>query len=95
MLRKFKISDMVNRSILQTLNRSINTVVTVLISITTVYIFAKIYNISSVAEFSFPLIIGIASGGYSSIFIASPLWVIWKEHQEKRRISKRIKPARA
>jgi preprotein translocase subunit SecF len=84
LLRKMPIAELVNRSILQTLNRSINTVVTVLISILTVFIFASVYKIHSVTEFTFPLLIGITSGCYSSIFIASPLYVMWKEYKAKR-----------
>ncbi|MDP4182299.1 MAG: protein translocase subunit SecF [Bacillota bacterium] len=84
LLRKVPIAELVNRSILQTLNRSINTVVTVLISILTIFCFACYYNIESVRVFTFPLLIGIASGCYSSIFIASPLWVMWKEYKAKQ-----------
>jgi len=84
LLRKVPIAELVNKSILQTLNRSINTVVTVLISCITVWGFAVYYNIESVQEFTFPLIVGIASGCYSSIFIASPLWVMWKQRKAKK-----------
>ena len=54
-------------------------------------IFSKIYGIDSMAQFSFPLIIGIATGCYSSIFIASPLYVMWKESQKKSK----AKPVKA
>jgi preprotein translocase subunit SecF len=91
LLRKVPLPELVNQSIMQTLNRSINTVVTSLIAITTVFIFAKIYGISSIEEFSFPLIIGIATGCYSSIFIASPLYVMFKESQKKSK----VKPVKA
>jgi preprotein translocase subunit SecF len=84
MLRKMPIAELVNRSIIQTLNRSINTVLTVLISILTIYIFAYVNKIHSVTEFTFPLLVGIASGCYSSIFIASPFYVMWKEHKAKK-----------
>lgn len=84
LLRKVPIAELVNKSILQTLGRSINTVLTVLISIATVYGFAVYYQIESVQEFTLPLLIGIASGCYSSIFIASPLWVMWKQHKAKQ-----------
>ncbi len=87
LLRKIPIGELVNKSIIQTLARSINTVVTVLICIVTTYIFASYHNIVSIKEFTLPLIIGIASGCYSSIFISSPLWVVWKEAQAKKRIS--------
>lgn len=93
LIRKTGIAELVNRSINQTLSRSINTVVTVLICVITVFIFAKANNIQSIAEFAEPLIIGISSGCYSSIFIASPLWVLWKEHQAKK--NGRVKPAKA
>lgn len=93
LLRKFPIGELVNKSILQTLARSINTVLTVLVCIITIFIYASINNISSVKEFSFPLMVGIASGCYSSIFVASPLFVMWKEYQSKKKISAR--PAKA
>lgn len=84
LLRKVPISELVNKSILQTLNRSINTVLTVLVSVITVYAFASYYGIESVKEFTFPLLVGLASGCYSSIFVASPLYVMWKEHKAKK-----------
>ncbi len=84
LLRKVPIAELVNKSILQTLGRSINTVLTVLISIATVYGFAVYYHIESVQEFTLPLLIGIASGCYSSIFISSPLWVMWKQYKAKQ-----------
>lgn len=87
LLRKVPIGELVNRSILQTLTRSINTVLTVLICIITVFVFAVYNNIESIKEFTFPLIVGISSGCYSSIFIASPLWVLWKEHQNKKKLA--------
>ncbi|HEY9062674.1 MAG TPA: protein translocase subunit SecF [Pseudobacteroides sp.] len=84
LMRKVPIAELVNKSIIQTLGRSINTVLTVLISIATVYGFAAYYDIASVKEFTFPLLVGIASGCYSSIFIASPLWVMWKQYKAKQ-----------
>lgn len=93
LLRKIPLPELVNSSIIQTLNRSINTVVTSLIAITTVYVFSKINGINSMEQFSFPLIVGITAGCYSSIFIASPLYVMWKESQKKKKISG--KPAKA
>lgn len=86
-LRKIPIGELVNRSILQTLARSINTEITVLICIITVFMFSIFYNIRSIQEFTLPLIIGLLSGCYSTIFISSPLWIMWKESQEKKRIS--------
>lgn len=89
LLKKVSISELVNKSIIQTLARSINTVATVLICIITVYLFSYHYNIQSLKEFSLPLIVGLASGGYSSIFIASPLWAMWREHKANRAVARR------
>lgn len=70
-LGKFKdTATLIDTSITQTMARSINTVLTTLFTITAIYIL----GVPAVKEFAFPLIIGIISGCYSSIFIASPLW---------------------
>lgn len=67
-------TTLANASITQTLARSINTVLTTLFTITAIYIL----GVPSIKEFALPLIVGILSGTYSSIFIASPLWMLWK-----------------
>ncbi|MEL5900677.1 protein translocase subunit SecF, partial [Clostridium sporogenes] len=56
------------------MSRSINTVLTTLFTIVSVYIF-----VPSIRDFAFPLIVGIVSGCYSSIFISSPLWILFKK----------------
>ena len=70
-------------SVTQTLARSINTVLTVVITLTSVYIL-----VPSVRIFSEPILIGIITGCYSSICIASPCWVIIKKHmlQNKKKL---------
>lgn len=73
------ISDLVNRSILETLGRTINSTITTLITIVLIYIL----GVSSIKEFALPLIIGIAIGAYTSIFIASTFWATWKESDMK------------
>ncbi len=88
LLRKVPFPELVNTSVIQTLNRSINTTVTVLMAVITVYVFAKINGIASIEEFSFPMIIGLISGTYSTIFITTPLWVMFKESQKKRKVVK-------
>ncbi|NJD04189.1 MAG: protein translocase subunit SecF, partial [Ruminiclostridium sp.] len=95
LLRKTPIAELVNRSVVQTLNRSINTVVTVLICIITVFIFASYNNITSIKYFTLPLIVGIASGMYSSIFVASSLFVVWKEHLLKKKIAGKVAKSKA
>ncbi|MGL5575342.1 MAG: protein translocase subunit SecF [Sarcina sp.] len=76
--------EIANKSITQTMTRSINTTLTTLVSIVAVYFF-----IPSVRDFAFPLIVGIVCGAYSSIFIASPIWCLLKK--KKKSLSKKEK----
>jgi len=80
-IRGNDLTYLANASITQTLARSINTVVTVLITLTSVYIF-----VPAIRTFSLPLLVGIVSGCYSSIFIASPMWVILKNYNKNRKL---------
>jgi preprotein translocase subunit SecF len=73
--------DTVNISINQTITRSINTSLTVLLSLLAVYFFGG----ESVKYFSLALIVGIVFGTYSSIFIASPVLVVWESWRKKKR----------
>ncbi|KGK87905.1 Protein translocase subunit SecF [bioreactor metagenome] len=77
-MRRIDSKEIANISITQTMSRSVNTTLTTLITIVAVYIF-----VPSIREFTFPLTIGIACGAYSSIFIASPIWVLLKNRKIK------------
>lgn len=67
-----ELSAIINKSITETLSRSINTSVTTFIM---VFILALL-GVSSVRQFAIPLIVGIISGCYSSVCVASPLWYL-------------------
>jgi preprotein translocase SecF subunit len=81
--------QIVNHSILQTFGRSINTSLTVVLTLTALLFFAG----SSIHYFILALLIGIISGTYSSIFNASPLLVIWQLYEDRKR-AERIALAR-
>ncbi|HVE81007.1 MAG TPA: protein translocase subunit SecF [Candidatus Dormibacteraeota bacterium] len=72
--------DIVNQSIIETLARSLNTSVTVLLTLLALYLFGG----QSIKQFVLALLIGIAAGTYSSIFNASPLLVTWNNWRAKR-----------
>jgi len=72
--------ETVDWSLNQTLGRSISTVFTVLI----VMFFLFFFGGETLKYFSLALIIGVTSGAYSSIFIASPLLVTWRKFDEKK-----------
>lgn len=71
--------ELANDSILQTFRRSLNTSLTTVLAVLVLFV-----AVPSIREFCFALIAGITAGTYSSIFVASPLWAVFKEWQEKR-----------
>jgi len=71
----------VNHSVNQTLSRSINTSLTVLIVLACIVILGG----ASIKYFALALLVGIFFGTYSSIFLASPLLVVW-EHWRRRKL---------
>jgi preprotein translocase SecF subunit len=71
----------VNHSILQTFGRSINTSLTVVITLTALLLFSG----GTIHYFVLALLIGIISGTYSSIFNASPLLVVWQLWEDNRK----------
>ena len=73
-------NELVNRSIYQTLTRSLYTVFTVLFTTFALYWFGG----ETTKDFAFALLIGFASGCYSSIFIASPFWIVLRDRTERR-----------
>lgn len=73
-------AETVNTSINQTFIRSINTVITTLLALIAVLLFGG----DSIKEFVLALIVGIFSGAYSSIFVASPLLVVWERWQHRQ-----------
>ncbi|MGX1900013.1 protein translocase subunit SecDF [Thermolongibacillus altinsuensis] len=71
--------EIVNKSLQQTFGRSVNTVLTVIITVVALLIFGS----ESIRNFSLALLVGLISGAYSSLFIASQLWLVWKSKQLK------------
>ena len=75
------LNEIVNRSIYQTLTRSLDTVFTCLFTVLALYFFGG----ETTKDFAFALIVGFASGCYSSIFIASPLWLTLRKRADEKR----------
>ncbi|HEY4452301.1 MAG TPA: protein translocase subunit SecD [Solirubrobacteraceae bacterium] len=75
-------SQIVNRSMSEVLTRSLATSFCTLLPVTALLLFGG----ETLKDFAFALLIGIASGAYSSIFIASPVLTHWKEREGNYRI---------
>lgn len=79
------LAEVINKSITETLSRSINTSVTTFIMI----FMLALLGVSSVRQFAIPLIVGVIAGCYSSICVASPLWylIMGKGKKEKKGVT--------
>lgn len=84
LIGKRSYSVMANDSINQVLIRSINTSLTALIPVTVLLIFGG----TTLKDFAFALLVGLVSGAYSSIFIASPILAMWKEIEPRYRVAR-------
>ena len=78
---KDDLGKIVHKSVMQTLVRSINNTLTVMLSSAAIYLFGG----ESIRYFALALILGVFLGAYSSIFVASPLLVWWSGWIKKRR----------
>jgi len=88
-MRRSDYAKIANVSVNQTLTRSINTTLTTLIMLVLMYFLGP----NALKDFALPLLIGIISGTYSSIFISTPLWVLIKNREKRRKTSN--KPIKA
>jgi preprotein translocase subunit SecF len=71
--------ETVNISLLETMARSVNTILTVLLTVAALFFLGG----QTIRDFSLALLIGVTTGGYSSIFNASQLVVVWKQWGKK------------
>lgn len=78
--RKETYAEIANKSVNQTITRSINTSLTTLVTIVLLYFL----GVDSIKDFSLALIIGLLAGTYSSIFIAAPTWVAFKKEKNNK-----------
>ncbi len=78
--RKASMKEIINMSVNQTLSRTILTTVTTLLAVTSIFLFGG----EVLRDFSFALLVGIVSGIYSTIYIASPLVMFWYAKRVRR-----------
>ena len=79
--RNTDLKEVVNKSITQTLSRSINTSLTTFIMVFVLFIL----GVSSIREFAGPLMVGVICGGYSSVCITGALWYVFKTRFSKKK----------
>jgi len=84
------LEETINNSILETLGRSLNTSLTTIFAILALFLFGG----ATIHYFMLALLIGIITGTYSSVFIASQLLIVW-QNREIPRLLRRLRPKRA
>lgn len=77
------IEQLVDRSVTQVLSRSVNTSLTTAMCVLVILIASVLFNINSIFRFSLPMLLGLISGCYSSICIASALWASWEKRTQQ------------
>jgi preprotein translocase subunit SecF len=85
------LEELINLSINQTLNRTIITSGSTWIVVTALYVFGG----AALRPFAFVLTVGVIVGTYSSIFIASPILILWKQYLARRELAPRGGPRTA
>lgn len=78
------LATLTNTSLTMVIRRTILTSVSTLMAVACVFAVGIIFNLDSVTKFALPTMIGIISGCYSSIAIATPLWVMWENRKKKK-----------
>ena len=73
--KKETFEEIIDKSIRQTMLRSVNTTITTLITITILYFI----GVQSIKIFALPIIVGLIAGFYSSVFLAGPLWAFLRK----------------
>ncbi|WP_080874257.1 protein translocase subunit SecDF [Oceanobacillus timonensis] len=74
-----KLAEVVNRSIVQSFTRTMNTSITTVVAV----VAFMVLGASSIWSFAFALLIGLIAGTYSSLFLASQLWLVWRGRKVK------------
>lgn len=88
------VGEQVNKSIRETMARSIFTSLTTFAAIISIVIVAEFFGVTALRTFAIPMSVGVIAGCFSSVFIAGPLWVKWMDYKAKR-APKEIKKSKA
>ena len=79
----------VNKSLNQTMTRSILTSLTTFMALLVIFIVAVIFGLTTVETFALPMMVGVVVGCYSSICIAAPLYTVWTVHRAGKKTAKK------
>lgn len=78
---EFSVSENMNISVSSILIRNIVTTVTTICAVLTIVVVSEVCGLTTLRSFAIPMAFGLVSGCFSSLFIAGPLWVMYKERK--------------
>lgn len=76
---KMELGELVNMSINQCLRRTVTTSLTTAMALLCICVVAVMMNVNSILSFAVPMMVGIISGLYSSVFLSGSMWTLWQE----------------
>ena len=80
---EFTVAQNMDKSVSDTLVRNIVTTVTTVCAVLTIVVVSEVCGLTTLRSFAIPMAFGLVSGCFSSIFVAGPLWVAYKESKSK------------
>ncbi|MCL2108280.1 MAG: protein translocase subunit SecF [Oscillospiraceae bacterium] len=82
--RQLSARELINKSVRQSLTRSINTTVTTAAALLALSIVAVIFGVATILNFAFPLTIGLVSGIFTSLCVSGTFWATWQERKIRK-----------
>lgn len=79
------LAQMVDKSLHDVLARNIVTTATTVLAVITIIVVSEIYGLTTLRTFAIPMVFGLISGCVSSLFIATPLWVRWRNKLDAKK----------
>ena len=84
--KEYNHAAIADKSVAETLPRTINTTVTTLFTIVTLYVL----GVTSIKEFALPIIIGLLAGNFTSIFLAPSIWGLWMDKVDAKKVAAKV-----
>lgn len=80
---ELSVGENMDLSVSSTLVRNIVTTVTTVCAVLTIIVVSEIFGLTTLRSFAIPMVFGLVSGCFSSLFVSGPLWVMYKERKAK------------
>ena len=83
--KKASFEEVVNQSVNQSVRRTLITTVTTVMALGVMCIVAKLYGLDSIFTFAFPLMMGMLSGVFTSLFVSTSAWIAWSNRKSGKK----------